>query len=416
MRVLVADDDLTYRTLLEKLLSSWGYEVSVSEDGANAWEQLTSHSRDDVQVCLLDWVMPQVTGLEICKRLRSQRYLDDHGYVYTILLTGLSDKDKILKGLESGAHDYLVKPFNPGELRCRLDIGAKLMEAEQRLRRKNVELSRYANEMEELARSRAEQLVHADRMATLGVMAAGIAHEINNPTSFISGNLQIFQEFQPLIEEALTDMARGEGKKARQASFVKEELAKMLSSMNSGVERIAKIVQGLRQYSHSGGSKEGRVNLNESIEVALELCQNSLKHHVLREVQLMENPPPVNGDQQQIEQVLVNLFINSADALQEVGGGVLMISSRLEDDSLRVRIEDSGPGFPEEKLREIWKPFFTSKEVGKGTGLGLSICQRIIREHGGKIEASNREEGGARFDIELPLAPSERGRKEECRE
>ena len=398
MRVLVADDDMTYRMLLERLLNGWGYDISICEDGEQAWDLLNSTS--EFQVCLFDWIMPGVTGLELCRRLRDERPKDP---IYTILLTGRAEKQDILKGLENGAHDYLVKPFNPGELRCRLDIGARLMKTDAILKKTNDELALYAQEMELLAQTRAEQLVHADRMATLGVMAAGVAHEINNPTSFISGNLQIFNEFMPTVTKALTMMSQGEGKEAAQALFVLEELPEMIKSMGSGVERIAKIVRGLRQYSHSGGSLDGIVDVNEAIKLSAQLANASMKHHVLSQFSLSPEIPPVRGDQQQLEQVLVNIFVNAADALREVGGGALDVKTFVKDQFVVVIIEDTGPGFPENKLADIWKPFFTTKEVGKGTGLGLSICQRIIKEHGGSITAENRKEGGARFTIELPV-------------
>ena len=398
MRVLVADDDLTYRMLLGRLLEGWGYEVSVCEDGSQAWNLLSSPN--EVQVCLFDWIMPGVTGLELCRRLRDER---QEAALYTILLTGRAEKQDILKGLENGAHDYLVKPFNPGELRCRLDIGARLMKTDAILKKKNDKLALYAQEMEQLALTRAEQLVQADRMATLGVMAAGVAHEINNPTSFISGNLQIFNEFLPIITSALTNLGEGEGKEATKARFILEELPEMIKSMGSGVERIAKIVRGLRQYSHSGGSLDGIVDINEAIELSAQLANNSMKHHVLSEFVLSPELPTIKGDQQQIEQVLVNLFVNAADALRDVGGGALCVKSHAAVSSVLITIEDTGPGFPKDKLADIWKPFFTTKEVGKGTGLGLSICQRIVRDHGGSIKAENKEEGGARFTIELPI-------------
>jgi len=408
MHVLVADDDLTYRVLLQKLLTAWGYHVTTADDGAAAWGNLESPDHG-IQLALCDWVMPGVTGPEICRRLRER----DGTSVYTILLTGRAEQKDILEGLQTGACDYLVKPFNPSELKARLDIGARLMAAYAALKTQNDQLERHGRELEALARVRADQLVAADRMATLGVMAAGVAHEINNPTSFISGNLQILREFMPVVERALRAVGDGDGDEAERARFVLEELPQMTASMQNGVDRIAHIVKGLRQYAHSGRAT-GLVDVNDSVRLAADLCRGAFKKHVLPELSLGEGLPSVRGDRQQIEQVLVNLFVNAADALLDVGGGALMVRTLVDDGMVVVVVEDTGPGIEPANLPELFKPFFTTKDVGKGTGLGLSICERIVRDHGGTLAATNREGGGARFTLALPTSAVREGMGDEA--
>jgi len=256
--------------------------------------------------------------------------------------------------------------------------------------------------MEKLAEQRAKQLVHAERMATVGVMSAGIAHEINNPTMFISANLRSFEKNWPAIKESL-DYARSKIGDD-EADFVLEDMPKVSAGIKRGIERTKKIVDALRTYSRQEPSTRKLVNVEECINQALEICRNRVKYNVT-----IERPQPnpslqAKCDQQQIEQIFVNLLINATDAIEEhKGKGVIEITAEEVADCIRIKFADTGPGIPEDKVDDLFKPFYTTKEVGKGTGLGLAICHNIAVDHAGSLTVKNRPQGGAEFTLELPL-------------
>lgn len=406
MKVLVADDDATTRTLLAAAMRSWGYEVIPASNGAEAWAALQNDPPPEVAI--LDWVMPSPDGVDVCRRLKEQ---ESTPFVYTIIVTGKHDRRDLVAGLEAGADDFLTKPFERDELRSRIKAGARIVTYERALAQKNAELQAYAQRMESLAEERARQLVHADRMATLGAMAAGIAHEINNPAAYISSNVAILEDFWPILASALRQTSEsGRGDPARIA-FVRGETLRVIEGIRDGVNRIARIVSGMRTYAHRGETPWDTCSVNTCVEAALELCHNSLKHQVRVEKSLAPSLPNIQGAAQEIEQVFVNIILNANEAMTSQNtshapsGNLLRIATKRENANIEIRFEDTGPGIPGKHLDLIWTPFFTTKEAGKGTGLGLAICWGIIQRHGGLIHAENRPQGGACFVIQLPLPP-----------
>lgn len=401
LQVLVADDEITTRIGLKALLERSGYGVVLATDGDSAWNMLRGDTPP--QIALLDWDMPGLIGPEICRRLSAR---SNGPFVYTILLTGKSDESDLVHGFDSGANDFMCKPFNATELKSRIGAAARIVQYERELHDKNVALKEFATEMERLAEERARQLVHSDRMATLGTLTAGIAHEINNPASFISGNLQTLELFWKDMGEALFDTPCAAA--SPKIPFIRDEMPKLISEMRSGVSRISRIVNSLRGYSHAGAMPTNSlIDINSSVEDALLLCRNNLKHDVVTNCHLDPDLPQVIGDSTQITQVLVNLITNAVHAMEPKGGS-LHIESKRNHKSVILTVRDSGPGIQEDCLKQIWLPFFTTKQVGKGTGLGLPICQKIVEEHGGSISAENHLEGGALFTITIPLPKGSR--------
>ncbi len=397
MKVVIADDDVTTRALLVGLLSKWGFDTVAAKNGEDAWRNL----KLEVNPCvaLLDWLMPGMSGIDVCRKL-GQR---PHGpFVYAILLTSKGGQDDKIHGLTAGAHAFITKPFDPDELQTCLRVAQRVLEYEAELRIKNQRLQGYAERMEQFAEARAQQLVHADRMATLGLLSAGVAHEINNPATFIAGNVQDLETAWDLVGPRVRQDPSDTGKEADQLAFVLREVPKMLAGIREGVERIARITDGLKGYARRGHETEAPFSINECINKSLELCHNSLKHSVKVKTKLGDNMPDVLGAAQEVEQVFVNLFINAAQAMKGRGGASLRICTQQVDSTIRIEIEDSGPGFSKNALEQIFNPFFTTKKQGEGTGLGLSISEGIIEAHRGTILASNASAGGARFVITVP--------------
>lgn len=408
MQVLIAEDNNLSRKVLETYLKKWEYEVHSTGDGNSAWEVLKDNS--DIKIAILDWVMPGYSGVDLCKKIREEAA---NPTIHIILLSGKNDRNDMVFALEAGADDYVIKPFDPVELSSRIKVGCRLVRYRLLLEEKNNELEKTAKHMEQLAEERAKMLVHADRLASLGVLTAGIAHEINNPTTFISGNAQTLERCRDVIETCLEWGETQDEKFAGRCKLVKRNLPDMLQGIRKGVERISQIVNGLKTFGRVGKNARTPIDINEAVEESLMLCANKLRYHVKVEKVLQESLPQVLGDQQRIEQVFINLFVNAADAMEEKGGrhnaeaNLLSVVTKSQGGQVIVEVKDSGPGIPPNMVDKIWNPFFTTKDIGKGTGLGLSISHGIIRDHDGDISVENLPEGGALFRICLPIVEEE---------
>ncbi|MEA3347375.1 MAG: response regulator, partial [Candidatus Auribacterota bacterium] len=365
------------------------YEIISLHSGYDALENI---QKLPIDLILIDYNMPEINGTELCRAIKEIDLFHD---VPIVFLTIIEESEEIIKAFSAGVVDYLIKPINLDELSIRIKTHLSLYFA-----RKKFQL--LAENMEQLAEQRAKQLVHADRLATLGTLSAGLAHEIKNPATFISGNIQTFEKFWPVLEE-LIHQDRALSNNTEQLDFIAEEMPGLIDGMKDGVARIRKIVDNLRTFSRKETSEKVDFSVQERIEVSMTICSKLLKDHVLVEKVIPEEDLIMKGDPQQIEQVLINLFTNAADVLKGTGGAKLIIEVKKEQDKALILIDDNGPGIEDEKFKMIWDPFFTTKPAGKGTGLGLPICRTIIENHNGNITAEKKDTPGLLFRIELPL-------------
>jgi signal transduction histidine kinase len=386
--ILIADDDASNRLFLKKGTKGLPFELDFAVDGQDAWEKIQANEYD---LLLLDIQMPKMTGFEVLEKLNE---VYPQSNIPVLFMTGSTDHKSINKGFELGAVDYITKPYNMHEVRHRLQIHHDLYKS-----RKEIDL--FAQEMETLAEGRAQQLLHADRLVTLGTMSAGIMHEINNPTTFISGNVQLLKnKYLPIIEKALKESPDSGDRKIQ---FILRELPKMCEGILNGVVRIKKITDGLKSFSRSLEDGKEIILLSKIIDNALFFCKSSIPKSVELECINDENLLKIHGDSQKIEQVLINLIINSSHAMEDKESPKVTISTTVKDKFVKITISDNGTGIPENLLEKIWDPFFTTKAKGKGTGLGLSICREIVEGHEGTIEYDDAFGSGACFHISIPI-------------
>ena len=256
-----------------------------------------------------------------------------------------------------------------------------------------------------------QQLVQSEKLASLGRLVAGVAHELNNPLSFVLGNVHALRKYLDRIRHYLDAEQHGVGEAERSALRVELRLDHLLADLGSlldgtveGAERAREIVEALRRFSAMDRGEEVVFALDEVIERSVHWVQRAVPKpfEVRKEV---VGPLCVRGSPAQLQQVLINLVSNAYDAAEEVAGGPqLQIRGELAEGRVRVVLCDNGCGIASEDLGRLFDPFFTTKPVGKGTGLGLSISFGIVEHHGGTLSAANAEGGGAEFTLTLPAA------------
>ena len=260
--------------------------------------------------------------------------------------------------------------------------------------------------LEELKQTQS-QLVHSEKMAALGTMVAGVAHEINNPVNFIHANLPTLQDYvdgmKSLVEAYEAGKSKDELDGMKQEidyEFLLEDLDELIRGCKTGTERIRQIVLDLRNFSRKDEAELKPVDLHEGIDSSLTIVGNLYKGRIQVHKEY-GSIPKVACNAGQINQVVLNLLKNAADAIP--GEGQVWIRTRQDGDSVEIAVQDTGPGIPPEVLRKIFDPFFTTKPVGKGTGLGLSVSVQIVERHGGRLWAESEPGQGATFFLRLPL-------------
>lgn len=258
------------------------------------------------------------------------------------------------------------------------------------------------------------QMLQREKMASIGQLAAGVAHEINNPIGFINSNLGTLDkyvgrmvDFIQVQEGALSSCASQEvvtaiagQRKKLKLDYVIEDSRKLIEESLDGTDRVRKIVQNLKSFSRVDESEYKHANLNDCLESTLNIVWNELKYKATVEREYGELPE-TRCYPQQLNQVFMNLLVNAGHAIE--GQGTITIRSWVEGTDIFIAINDTGSGIPEDLRTRIFEPFFTTKEVGKGTGLGLSISYDIVRKHGGEILLDSVVGEGTTFTVRLPV-------------
>lgn len=277
---------------------------------------------------------------------------------------------------------------------------------------------KHANQALEEANAQLKQsqstILQQEKMASVGQLAAGVAHEINNPMGFITSNLSSLQKYTGKLtdylgqvgdlvgdHEALQTEIKALKKKAK-LDFLLEDIEDLLAESMEGAERVKEIVQGLKSFSRVDQAEEKPEDLNACLETTIRMVWNEIKYRASLDKDYADLPL-VKCNAQQLNQVFVNLLVNAAQAIKEGGEGKIQVRTRAQNDAVFIDVQDNGCGIPKENQSRIFEPFFSTKEVGKGTGLGMSIAYDIVKSHGGEISLDSTPGEGTTFTVAIPI-------------
>lgn len=417
-RILAIDDSPTYLELLTEELRSEGYQVEKTLSPTDGLARVGSEPFDCV---LVDLIMPEMDGVEVCRRLNEMRRAMDSPIV-VLMLTAHESKEEMTRGLEAGADDFVGKSNDLAVLKARIrallrrkffqednqriyaELKNKELEAVRARAEKEAAETRAAlaekltetnRELEETNRKLKEtqmHLIQSEKMASLGQLVAGIAHEINNPLAFVLNNLfTIETNLEKIgVEAALSADSRKRLQKARVR----------LAEMKEGLDRVKELVLNLRTFSRLDEGDFKTVDVHQSIDSVLMF----LRHRFGDRIQVVKDYDPdgtLSCFAGQLNQVFMNLLANATEAID--GSGTITITTRRDGQSFLVKVRDTGKGIPESIRHRLFEPFFTTKPVGEGTGLGLSISYAIVERHKGTIDVESEKGRGSQFTVEIPL-------------
>ncbi len=389
--ILVVEDDEQLVTMIRELLLESGEPYAV-DTATTLAEGLEHCRRRRYDLLLLDLNLPDSQGLATLERFQA-----GDPELCILLNSGLDDEETALQAVQKGAQDYLVKGRTPPR--------ALLRSVRYALERKRT--------LDDLRATHA-RLLQQEKMASIGQLAAGVAHEINNPMGFIISNLGTLEKYTARIRDYLAAVdkavaatgneeaaaALAEERRRLKIDFVLTDLADLIHESLEGAERVTGIVKNLKSFSHVDDMALVRADLRECLDSTLNIVWNELKYKA-KVVKEYEEVPPLECYPQQLNQVFMNLLVNAGQAIDQ--DGTITIRLQEENDWVVVEVSDTGSGIPPEIQARIFEPFFTTKEVGKGTGLGLSIAYDIVtKKHGGELLVTSEPGCGTTFTVRLP--------------
>jgi C4-dicarboxylate-specific signal transduction histidine kinase len=420
-KILIVDDSKFNQVTAKQILLDFEVEslILTASDGEEALEIIKEKTPD---IVLLDIVMPKMDGVEVLRQLNKNDLLKK---TKVAIITNLSDVSVLKTTYDLGATDFIRKPFEPVEFISRIKSIANTIKTEKELIKyinifeiQNKKLIEYNKSLKETQ----FYLVQKEKLVAIGELAAGVAHEINNPLAYISSNinslntyvqkfLNFFIHFKKigLDENDSFENAKNiynQLLKENNIDFILEDITELLQDTKNGVQRVDKIVSSLRNFARASDEEAYEyIDIRNIIEDVLLILNNELKYNIIVTRQFEDNLPNVYVNKVQLEQVFVNLIVNAAYAIKNTKvNGNIILKTYSKDEYICIDVVDDGGGIPQENLNKIFNPFFTTKEIGSGTGLGLSISYDIIvNKHEGKIEVLS-DKGTTTFTIMLRKA------------
>lgn len=418
-KLLVVDDEPAVLRTLTGLLERLSYEV---QSAGNAEEGLEILRKEPADILITDIHMPGMNGIELMKSARSL-----HPDMQIMVITGHGNMKTAIAAVRYGAFNYLQKPFRIEELEVAVTQGMEKVHLLRQIRQKQAQLEKSNEHLRKEIADRIqaekerdmhrEQLIQAEKMASLGILVSGIAHEINNPNNFIMMNTPIlmnaWQSVMPLLDRYSVEKGNFDAGGVPW-SEMRESIPVLFSGISEGSRRIGRIVRDLREFARvDTENRKESVDMNRVVSSAVTLVGNLIRKSTDSfRTDLAENLPEIQGSFQKLEQVVINLLQNACQSLQN-HQNTIRVSTFFHEDTQRVevKVHDEGIGIAEKDIPRIMDPFYTTKRDKGGTGLGLSVSATIVQEHGGSIRVESREGQGSTFTVSLPVKAKKQSAK-----
>ncbi|MDD1791638.1 response regulator [Enterovibrio sp. ZSDZ42] len=398
--IAIVDDSAPLCEMLCDLLADEGYDTQAYTSGADALVGIAESLPDLV---LLDIDMPNMDGFEVCEKLKASPASQA---IPVLFISSYSELDEKLKAFSCGAMDYVTKPIHLAEVTARIKTHLSLRYYQQELQAQNDILASTLKQLKDAQK----QLVQSEKLASLGQIVAGVAHEINNPISFIVGNGHVLQRNidrinqyldcvheQPLNEEII------EQRQSLKVDTASSDLKPAINDILEAAGRVSAIVEDLSLFSAQQQTETTLVNLSSVVSLAVKWVSASRQCMNIITLEIDENATAL-GHKGQLVQVIVNVLNNALDASKCRTKPKVIIQCGANNNTGWISVTDNGTGIDEGHLNQIFDPFFTTKKVGEGSGLGLAISYRLIAEQHGTLTAFNHPDGGASFCVSLPLS------------
>ncbi len=405
-RVLIVDDSSTMRKVFCKHLSP-RFDCLQARSFIDAVAALKVGEFD---VVVTDIIMPGLSGIELLRKI-----VEDFPDTEVVVVSAVNRSQRALDAMRLGAFDYIIKPCDPEVLELTVERAIKhrmlkfyAQRTQLDLETKNEELVKRKEQLEHLQ----SQIVQNAKMASLGQLAAGVAHELNNPVGFVHANLEMLGQYLANVSQlmgaydefsisAADEAIAAVIKKKIGYPMILDDISSLINDCREGTDRIREIVQNLRTFSRLDEAEYSLTDINEGIESTVKLISSYFSSGHITLVHEYGELPLIKAFPGQLNQVWMNLVVNAAQSIESAIGQVT-IRTRADSESVFVEISDTGCGISIQNLDKIFDPFFTTKPVGEGTGLGLSISFGIVRRHGGEILVNSQLGDGTTFTVRLP--------------
>jgi signal transduction histidine kinase len=399
--ILIIEDDPGLRKTLADILKFKGYEILAARDGA---EGLALMQTSTVDLALIDLGLPDISGLDVLSLIKS-----NHPDIAVIILTGNATLESAIEATNRGAFSYIEKPYEIEQLMLQI--------------KRAIEKQQMNREQEKLQ----IRLLQAQKLESVGQLAAGIAHEINSPAQFIGTNINFIDEAFREVSQVLTSLLElHESVKNNRVTesqiktneelislldwkYFQEEIPRAISQSQEGIQRVTSIVQAMKEFSHPGKKQKLDTDLNQIIRTIITVSRNEWKYVATVDTNLDLDLPLIPCLADEIGQVILNLIINSTHAIEKKLGqnpegekGRITVSTSQHEQHVEIQVADTGDGIPKHIQSKVFDLFFTTKEVGKGTGQGLAIAHDVITgKHDGTLTFESEPGLGTTFTIRL---------------
>lgn len=401
-KLLIVDDEPINLQVLSNHLQLAKYQVEQAHDGVEALQMLCIKGPFDL--VLLDIMMPKMSGYEVCKRIREQWSVSD---LPVIFLTAKNQIEDMVQGFAVGANDHLTKPISKHELLLRVKTHLQLLDINRSL---EIQVNERTEQMVE-AQKKADL---SEKLAQLGGLMAGVAHEINNPTNFVHVSVQSLEHDLAKCQQFIFDLAADADEEVLDSFRLQfAPLHEHISTIKDGTYRIKNIVRDLKTSTHFSDDEKKVVCITDMLSSTINLVSTNYKEFARIESRF-ECHPEITCYPAKLNQVFVNLLVNAFDAIKQkqrqeqykIEGHIVVACRKIDNDggaSLEISVRDNGIGIDEQTQARLFEAYFTTKAVGEGTGLGLSISSEIVQNHGGRLSVQSVVGEGSEFILHLPL-------------